>query len=156
MAWDYVEANPMSDATGSFVNQVEYLAHVVEASPAQALPGTVEQRDATKLHDSEFSGMIATDPPYYDNIDYADLSDFFYVWLRRGLAESYPDLFRTVLVPKREELVATPYRYEGDQDAADKHFRDGLRKTLAGICAVMFQKPPQPSYTPSSRRRMMS
>ena len=135
MTWDYIEANPLGDATGSFLNQVEYLARVVSASPLHSCSGVVRQCDATQLDESDFLGTIATDPPYYDNIDYADLSDFFYVWLRRGLFECHPDLFRTVLVPKREELVATPYRYNGDQDAADSHFRGGLRRALAGICA---------------------
>ena len=70
--------------------------------------------------------MISTDPPYYDNIDYSDLSDYFYVWLKKSLKNVYPSLFRTLLVPKAEELIATPYRFEGDSEKAKKFFEDGM------------------------------
>jgi putative DNA methylase len=134
MAWDFVEANPLGDASGSFLNQVDYLANVVASLPDPVIPGDACQSDAADLAKSGFSGVISTDPPYYDNIDYADLSDFFYVWLRRTLAHEYPSLFGTVLVPKTAELVATPYRFNGDRDAADQHFRAGLIRVLKGIC----------------------
>ena len=78
--------------------------------------------------------LIATDPPYYDNIGYADLSDFFYVWQRRTLHDVWPDLFRRVLVPKDEELVATPYRH-GGKDEAEQFFMDGMGKALANMHA---------------------
>lgn len=73
--------------------------------------------------------MISTDPPYYDNIGYADLSDFFYVWMRRSLKRFYPDIFKTMLVPKAEELVATPYRFEGSKTKAKAFFEDGMFRT---------------------------
>ena len=73
------------------------------------------------------TSLVCTDPPYYDNIGYADLSDFFYVWLRRSLGDVYPDLFSTLLTPKAQELVATPYRFDGDRRRADEFFEDGLR-----------------------------
>ena len=74
--------------------------------------------------------MLSTDPPYYDNIDYADLSDFFYIWLRRSLRVIYPELLSTVLTPKTDELVATPYRYGGDQQKADEHFELGFGRVF--------------------------
>jgi putative DNA methylase len=77
--------------------------------------------------------MISTDPPYYDNIGYADLSDFFYVWLRQSLKGIYPDLFKTMLVPKAEELVAVPYRFGGSFDKAKTFFEDGMFKTFCQI-----------------------
>ena len=76
------------------------------------------------------SAVCATDPPYYDNISYADLSDFFYVWLRRSLARIYPNLFSTVLVPKERELIATPYRFDGSKSAAEKFFEDRPGQSL--------------------------
>jgi putative DNA methylase len=75
--------------------------------------------------------VISTDPPYYDNIGYSDLSDFFYVWLRRSLQSVYPDLFRTLLTPKAEELVATPYRFEGSKEKAEQHFEEGFVRVFA-------------------------
>jgi putative DNA methylase len=76
------------------------------------------------------SYIIATDPPYYDNIGYADLSDFFYVWLRHMVGRVYPDLFATLLTPKVQELVATPFRFNGSRDAADRHFEEGLARAF--------------------------
>jgi putative DNA methylase len=73
---------------------------------------------------------VSTDPPYYDNIGYSDLSDFFYVWLRRSLREVYPDLLGTMLVPKSDELVANPYRHNG-KEGAQKFFEDGFRQVFA-------------------------
>ena len=78
-----------------------------------------------------YKPLISTDPPYYDNIGYADLSDFFYIWLRRSLNNIYPDLFSTMLVPKAQELVATPYRFGGNKDKAQEFFETGLAKLLS-------------------------
>ena len=77
--------------------------------------------------------MVSSDPPYYDNIGYADLSDFFYVWMRQSLKDTYPKLFRTMLVPKAEELVATPYRFEGSTEKARDFFEDGMLHTCQQI-----------------------
>ena len=77
--------------------------------------------------------MVSTDPPYYDNIGYADLSDFFYVWMRQALKQTYPNLFRTMLVPKAEELVATPYRFDGSVEKARDFFEDGMLHTCQQI-----------------------
>ena len=109
MTWDYAEPNPFSDSTGSFNNMAAWVINVTKNLPAAQFLGTARQADAQT--DNGMRGIIvSTDPPYYDNIGYADLSDFFYVWLRQSLRRTYPKLFSTMLVPKHEELVATPYR----------------------------------------------
>ncbi|MGZ9073598.1 MAG: hypothetical protein ACXW3G_11955 [Rhodoplanes sp.] len=93
------------------------------------------RRDACDVMPSLPQSVVCTDPPYYDNIGYADLSDFFYVWLRRSLKHIYPDLFGTMLVPKAEELVATPYRHGGKENA-EAFFMQGMRKALANMAAA--------------------
>jgi putative DNA methylase len=90
--------------------------------------------------------LISTDPPYYDNIGYADLSDFFYVWLRRSLHAIHPDLFRTVLTPKTEELIATPYRFGGDKRKAESHFETGLGRAFGRLREVTGQDLPVTIY----------
>jgi putative DNA methylase len=88
MTWDYAEANPFSSSGGNFEGNLGFIIKVVQASPLGASPGLVRQLDATNLSRDEVQSLISTDPPYYDNIGYADLSDFFYVWLRRSLRDS--------------------------------------------------------------------
>jgi putative DNA methylase len=112
MTWDFAEANPMSDSTGNFNGAVDWVSAVVEHSSCNA-NGYVKQIDATTSDLYGNSIVVSTDPPYYDNIGYADLSDFFYVWLRRSIGSIYPNLFNTLVVPKAQELVATPYRFSG-------------------------------------------
>ena len=132
MVWDFCESNPFSDSSGNFVGQVGYLANVVSNSPAPSIEGTVIQQDAAGDTSPVDQAVIATDPPYYDNIGYADLSDFFYVWQRRALREIWPNLYRRVLVPKDEELVATPYRH-GGREAAEQFFMDGIGRALSNM-----------------------
>ncbi|MCV0384726.1 MAG: DUF1156 domain-containing protein [Erythrobacter sp.] len=124
MVWDYAEANPFSQVGGNFGLFVERVADAVEFAPAGP-QGEVAQANATSVTTSE-PAVVCTDPPYYNNIGYSDLSDYFYVWLRRSLAAIYPGLFATVLTPKTDELIATPYRFGGDQSAANAHFETGL------------------------------
>lgn len=127
MRWDTVEGNPFSSSSGNFIGQVEYLAKAVAALPCSEQGGVERQMDAQNV---DFSGfVISTDPPYYDNVPYADLSDFFYVWLRKGLAGTYPDLFSTMLVPKQEELVAD-YKRHGGKDEADSFFLEGMTTVM--------------------------
>ena len=131
MTWDYVEGNPFSESTGCFISAVEWIYKCIMELPG-SLPGTVRQFDAQS--DSGLRDiMVSTDPPYYDNIEYADLSDFFYVWLRQSLGAIYPKLFRTMLVPKVEELVATPYRFEGSKQKAKDFFEKGMLHTCEQI-----------------------
>ena len=132
MVWDYAETNPFSHSTGNWSACVGWVWKVVGSSPAASTPTAVIQQDAagdTPLLDG---AVVETDPPYYDNIGYADLSDFFYVWQRRTLRDIWPDLFRRVLVPKDEELVATPYRH-GGKEAAEQFFMEGMSKALANM-----------------------
>ena len=127
MVWDYPEINPFSDRGGSFSN---LFARTVEPIAALGVhpPGVATHGDA--MARLEVQGMVvSTDPPYYDNIGYADLSDFFYVWLRHCLREVLPDLFATVTVPKSEELVATPARHGGKAEA-EAFFVDGMRRAV--------------------------
>jgi putative DNA methylase len=129
MVWDFAEPNIFADGAGDFgvslENLVKALAHL-PSGPA----GLTQQLDASSTIDASGSPLISTDPPYYDNIGYADLSDFFYVWLRRSLRTIYPDLFRTVLVPKADELIATPYRFDGDKKKAERFFEEGLGRAF--------------------------
>jgi putative DNA methylase len=131
MTWDYAESNPFAGSSGDIYEQISRAATVLEtAVPGNPIAsGVAEQLDATSLH-AEMPGIFSTDPPYYDNIGYADLSDYFYIWLRRGLAAYYPDLFSTLLVPKERELVATPYRFDNDKERAHKFFEEGFGKAF--------------------------
>ena len=132
MVWDYAEANPFSSSTGSFTNMLEWVVDAFASIPSSSTYGNSRQFDAQS--DNGMRGiMVSTDPPYYDNIGYADLSDFFYVWLRQSLKETYPKLFSTMLVPKAEELVATPYRFEGSKQRAKKFFEDGMLHTFQQV-----------------------
>lgn len=125
MTWDYAEANPLSDAGGGFGLTPVSLTEVLEKLPRDVAVGAVSQRDATTPIPVK-ACLVSTDPPYYDNIGYSDLSDWFYVWLRRSLAGVYPDLFQTLLTPKSQELIATPFRHEGSRAKATVFFERGL------------------------------
>lgn len=131
MTWDYAEGNPFSEKSGSFSNMISWVVNVLNQIPAQKA-GEVSQFDAQS--DCGLRNIVvSTDPPYYDNIGYADLSDFFYVWMRQSLKETYPKLFRTMLVPKAEELIATPYRHQGNMQEAKVFFEDGMLHTCQQI-----------------------
>jgi putative DNA methylase len=145
MVWDFAEANPLSESTGNFYSAIDWVAEVVEASSCNA-PGKAQQCDATTSINEIAHPHISTDPPYYDNIGYADLADFFYVWLRRSLQGIYPDLFKTVLVPKAQELVATPHRFGGDKKKAQEFFEEGLGKAFERMRAVQHPEYPLTVY----------
>ena len=131
MVWDYAEANPFSNSSGCFDNMAEWVTKCISELPANQI-SEVSQFDAQS--DCGLRNiMVSSDPPYYDNIGYADLSDFFYVWMRQSLKDTYPKLFRTMLVPKAEELVATPYRFEGSTEKARDFFEDGMLHTCQQI-----------------------
>lgn len=125
MVWDYAEANPFSSSSGEFLSGVRQAADGIVRTPATGL-AKVRQLDA-EADQGLRNVVVSTDPPYYDNIGYADLSDYFFVWLRRSLGRVHPDLFATLLTPKAEELVATPHRFGGDRAKADEHFEKGMR-----------------------------
>jgi putative DNA methylase len=122
MVWDFGETNPFAGASGDLLGCVESLCEAVQVLASRE-SGSVHQLDATAQLPAD--RVFSTDPPYYDNIGYADLSDFFYVWLRRSLSSVYPELFSTLLVPKKQELVAAPERFSGDKDAAHRFFEEG-------------------------------
>jgi len=124
MVWDYGEANIMANVVGGYETNLEYQVKcLLKADSKIKASGFSSQADAQTQSISQ-DKIISTDPPYYDNIGYADLSDFFYVWLRRNLRPLYPQLFAAMTVPKEEELVATPYRH-GGKEAADGVEEDG-------------------------------
>ena len=132
--WDFCECNPFSDSSGNFRGQVGYLANVVAMTPSDkhSAQGAIIQQDAAGDTSLLTDAVIATDPPYYDNIGYADLSDFFYVWQRRALSDVWPELFRRVLTPKDTELVATPHRH-GGKKAAEAFFMEGMGRALRNM-----------------------
>ncbi|WP_199916439.1 DUF1156 domain-containing protein [Miniimonas sp. S16] len=127
MVWDYAEANPLSGTAGDFSNTIPGVVAVLERGPDAAAAHT-EQADASTRQYGSL--LLSTDPPYYDNIGYSDLSDFFYVWLRRSLRDVHPSLLSTMLVPKAEELVANPYRH-GGKEGASKWFEEGFEHVFA-------------------------
>lgn len=130
MVWDYAETSPLNDSAGAVFFGIEYLAKALQSFRPNS-SGTSVQADAANQRFS-ISNVVSTDPPYYDNIGYADLSDFFYVWLRRSLKPIFPELFATLAVPKAEELVATPYRHGGKENA-ESFFLDGMTLAMEGI-----------------------
>ncbi len=127
MVWDYSEANAFGGMAGDPVVSLKNMMRVLDQLPA-TLAGNVSQADAQSQGISDGS-VVSTDPPYYDNIGYADLSDFFYVWLRRSLKPVFPELFATLAVPKAEELIATPYRH-GSKEKAEAFFLDGMTQAM--------------------------
>ena len=130
MTWDYAECNPLCESTGNWMAMVDWVWKAIQKFP-QGSPGFASQQDAQTQTISR-DKVISTDPPYYDNIGYADLSDFFYVWMRRGLRNIFPELFATMAVPKAEELVATPYRH-GSKEKAEEFFLDGMTAAMHSL-----------------------
>jgi putative DNA methylase len=134
MTWDYAETNPFSNSTGSLRNlQDRQIKGIYSLVPAGR--GRAWQADARATGDGP-QMVISTDPPYYDNVPYADISDFFYVWLRRSLKSVFPELFATVTVPKAEELVVFPHRHR-DMDAAKEFFLDGMTQAMQRLAGQM-------------------
>ncbi len=131
MVWDYAESNPFSNSTGNWSGALNWIERVINNLPATG-SGSARQFDA-QSNCGLNEVMISTDPPYYDNISYADLSDYFYVWLRKSIKGIYPKLFRTMLVPKAEELIATPYRFDGDKQKAKEFFEAGMSHACENI-----------------------
>jgi putative DNA methylase len=127
MVWDYAESNPLSDSSGNYEGGIVSIVSDISGMNPLA-EGHAEQADA-QSQGMGAAKVVSTDPPYYDNIGYADLSDFFYVWLRRSLRPVFPDLFATLAVPKAEELVATPYRH-GSREKAEAFFLDGMTQAM--------------------------
>ena len=130
LAWDYAETNPLSDSSGNWMAMIDWMRKALAAMPA-TLHGFSRQSDSQHQIISD-NKVISTDPPYYGNIRYADLSDFFYVWLRRTVQVSYPRLFATLAVSKVDELIAAPYRH-GGKSGAEKFFLDGMTEAISRL-----------------------
>ena len=145
MTWDFAEANPFSSSTGCFSNMIDWIVKCINNFPIAQFQAEVSQRDAQSDCGLR-SIMISTDPPYYDNIDYADLSDYFYIWMRRSLKDSYPGLFSTVLVPKAEELIATPFRHGGSMKKAKSFFESGMLSASKQMCLYAREDVPVTIY----------
>ena len=131
MVWDYVELNPFSNSNGNWSGaSIDWVQKSLRAFCAKGI-GKIEQCDAQTV-DLPQGAIISTDPPYYDNIGYADLSDFFFCWMKPALRETYPDLFGILATPKSEELIATPYRHDG-KAGAEAFFLNGMSKAIANM-----------------------
>jgi putative DNA methylase len=127
MTWDFAEAPPFGNTSGNWMGGIEWAAKAMDAFPNVGT-GKANQDDAA-VQSISAGKIISTDPPYYDNIGYADLSDYFYVWMRRSLKPVFPDLFATLAVPKAEELIATPYRH-GSKEKAEAYFLGGMTQAM--------------------------
>ena len=131
MTWDYAEAAILHETVGGFVPASNFIAECILRLPQLGF-GSASQQDATTSQVSA-AKVVSTDPPYYDNVPYADLSDFFYVWMRRSLRSTFPDLFATLAVPKAEELVAFAYRHSDGKPGAEAFFLRGMTEALRNI-----------------------
>jgi len=147
MAWGFAEANILGDSVGAWSTCNDYVADCLDVIGASAHKyGKGTQIDAASAWDDLRGVLVSTDPPYYANIGYAALSDFFYVWLRRTIGDLYPDLFRTILVPKEPELVAAPERFDGDGEKAREHFESGFREAFTALREKMDTRFPLTVY----------
>ena len=131
MVWDFAEANPFSKSSGNFLTSLDWIVRVVRELPGTT-SGEIRQVDAQSV-DYPVGSVISTDPPYYDSIPYADISDFFYSWIRGALRPTFPDQLNTIAVPKMEELVADRMRH-GGADAAEAFFLTGMTSAISRMC----------------------
>jgi putative DNA methylase len=147
MVWDFAEANILGDSVGAWTTCSEYVADCIAVITAGSNRlGLARQIDAATGANGLHNLLVSTDPPYYDNIGYAVLSDFFYVWLRRTMGLLYRDLFSTVLVPKLHELTASPERFDGDKEKAKEHFESGFREAFTALREKMDSRFPLTVY----------
>ena len=145
MNWDFAEVNPFSNSSGCFDNMLDWIFEVAKNFPAKII-GTAERHSALEKFSFDKPVMVSSDPPYYDNIGYADLSEFFYVWMRRSLKSIYPKLFGRMTFAKNDELIAEPARHDGDQTAAKTFFEDGMFQVLQNIHDAANEKFPVTIY----------
>lgn len=143
MVWDFVEANPFSDSSGNWVSMLDWVRKVVAQSTPNAL-GSIRQLNAQSVQYSN-NMVISTDPPYYDNIPYSNLSDFFYVWMRKSLKHIYPELLSTISVPRMDELVANQFRF-GGKEKAQQRFLDGMTDAIKQMAAQSSSEYPAAIY----------
>lgn len=147
MLWDFSEANLMGERAVCWHTAVEICADAIETiAPSRSTTAEAHQVDAASGANGLRNLLVSTDPPYYDNIGYAALSDLFYVWLRRTIGDLYPELFSTVLVPKLTELTAAPERFDGDKEKAKQHFETGFRNAFTALRDKMDSRFPLTVY----------
>ncbi|MER8599363.1 DUF1156 domain-containing protein [Mesorhizobium sp. M1339] len=144
MTWDFTEPNPFSESSGNITTAIDWIAKAIAGAPACS-PGSITSIVAQQNNFPVRPVVISTDPPYYDNIGYAELSDYFYVWLRRALSGIWPVLFRRLTTPKDDELVATPYRH-GGRDEAEAFFLEGMKKALTAMGTAASEAEPLAIY----------
>ncbi len=147
MVWDFAEANILGDSVGSWNTCSDYVSRCVEVIGQSARgKNKARQIDAAGAWNDVKNIMVSTDPPYYDNIGYAALSDFFYIWLRRTVGECFVDLFNTILVPKNTELTAAPELFDGSKEKAKEHFESGFRTAFSVLKGKMDHRFPMSVY----------
>lgn len=147
MVWDFAEANILGNSVGAWQTCMEYVSDCIEVIGRTSIQsGDACQIDAAGTWNNVHNILVSTDPPYYDNIGYAALSDFFYVWLRRTIGELYPELFNTIVVPKTQELTASPERFAGNKGQAKEHFESGFRKAFTNLRGKMDARFPLTVY----------
>lgn len=142
MTWDYVEANPVGNSSGSWKSLFKTTLDSISGFPIINNKGFCSQHDASLPIPKITNIVCSTDPPYYANIGYSDLSDIFYIWFRRTIGDLFPDLFRTVLTPKSEELIADTNRHAGNKNIAKEFFESGFQKVFSNIRAIQHQDYP--------------
>lgn len=145
MVWDFAEVNPLCTIGGSFEASVKIVSQALRGCEGQKGTASVVQREAQSRGWPSTPVFVSTDPPYYDNIGYSDLSDFFYVWLRKSLREVFPSLFATISVPKAMELVANQFRH-GSDEHAEKFFLDGMTEVMTHLSSVAHPAAPLTIY----------
>ena len=143
MVWDFAECNPIGLTSSNWMAMIEWVSNALFLMPAR-FDGRANQADA-QTQQYSVGKVISTDPPYYDNIGYADLSDFFYVWMRRGLKDVFPNVFGSMAVPKTDELVATPYRHGGKEEA-EGFFLNGMSAVMRNLATISNQSFPVTIY----------
>ncbi|MCP9484916.1 MAG: hypothetical protein MSC30_03570 [Gaiellaceae bacterium MAG52_C11] len=143
MIWDFAEANPFGGSVGDWSGQLESISRGLRSLPVGSTPGQAVREDARKAFGLvPQGGLVATDPPYFAQIGYADLSEYFYIWLRRALRDVHTDLFATMSVPRDPELIADPARHGGDAEVARSLFVDGYTETFRGLATASRQELP--------------
>ena len=143
MTWDFAESNPLGEASGNYVSSLELVIKALLNMPCKGIGyALADNATSQRLSAQRF---VSTDPPYYDNIGYADLSDYFYVWLRQSLRLIFPDLLATITVPKAEELVATPYRH-GTKENAEAFFLEGMTSAMQNLSSLSHRAAPLTIY----------
>ena len=152
MVWDYAECNLFSNSTGSFNNMLDWVVKCILQLPTKPF-GEAKQHNAMEPYGID-NLVISSDPPYYDNIDYADLSDFFYMWMRICLKDIYPETFSTIKVPKDDELVALSHRHDNDKNQAKEFFENGMGKALKCMYESSREDVPVTIYYAFKQREM--